>query len=684
MRLQARGMITAIAILFFVTDLGAQEPQRRAIAFKDLAAMHRLSGPQISPDGKWIAYEMATPNLEADRISRDIWIVPVAGGASRQLTRGGSDVRPRWSPDGRKLAFLSSRDGTAQIYWIGLEGGEASRVTSLSAGADNELWSPDGKSIAFISRVYPDCVDEACNAERDAAREKSKVKARIYERLLIRHWNAWSDGKRSHLFVVPAAGGTPRDLTPGADYDVPPFNLDEPEAIAFSPDSKEICFTANTDKDEALSTNGDLFTVAVTGAGEPIRITKNPANDWGPAYSPDGKWIAYRAQSQPGYESDRWRLMLYERKNGKLKNLTETFDRSVDSFAWSADGKTIYFQAEDKAELPIYSVGASEGNTPKVVLGASYIPEFDVSKDGRMLVFTRMSMTMPAEVFVSNSDGSDIRQVTHENGALLAQLELTVAEPFWFGGAEDTQVEGLLLRPPHFDESKKYPMLLLIHGGPQQMWADSWSYRWNPEVLASPGYVTVMINARGSGGYGQKFEEEVSRDWGGKVYEDLMKGVDAAIAKYPFIDGSRMAAAGGSFGGDMVDWIATHSDRFKCLISHAGSYDQVSMYATEELWFEEWEFGGSPWSNPELYQKWSANEYAGELGKFKTPTLVVAGELDFRVPYTQSLEFFNALQSQGVPSKLVIFPDEGHWILKPQNSELWHKTFLDWLAKYLQ
>jgi len=684
MRLQARGMITAIAILFFVTDLGAQEPQRRAIAFKDLAAMHRLSGPQISPDGKWIAYEMATPNLEADRISRDIWIVPVAGGASRQLTRGGSDVRPRWSPDGRKLAFLSSRDGTAQIYWIGLEGGEASRVTSLSAGADNELWSPDGKSIAFISRVYPDCVDEACNAERDAAREKSKVKARIYERLLIRHWNAWSDGKRSHLFVVPAAGGTPRDLTPGADYDVPPFNLDEPEAIAFSPDSKEICFTANTDKDEALSTNGDLFTVAVTGAGEPIRITKNPANDWGPAYSPDGKWIAYRAQSQPGYESDRWRLMVYERKNGKLKNLTETFDRSVDSFAWSADGKTIYFQAEDKAELPIYSVGASEGNTPKVVLGASYIPEFDVSKDGRMLVFTRMSMTMPAEVFVSNSDGSDIRQVTHENGALLAQLELTVAEPFWFGGAEDTQVEGLLLRPPHFDESKKYPMLLLIHGGPQQMWADSWSYRWNPEVLASPGYVTVMINARGSGGYGQKFEEEVSRDWGGKVYEDLMKGVDAAVAKYPFIDGSRMAAAGGSFGGDMVDWIATHSDRFKCLISHAGSYDQVSMYATEELWFEEWEFGGSPWSNPELYRKWSANEYAGELGKFKTPTLVVAGELDFRVPYTQSLEFFNALQSQGVPSKLVIFPDEGHWILKPQNSELWHKTFLDWLAKYLQ
>jgi dipeptidyl aminopeptidase/acylaminoacyl peptidase len=683
MNWRTRTVWTVLSIFLFVGTTSGQEPRRRAITFADMVAMRRLTGPQISPDGKWIAYEVATPDLAANQISHDIWVVPAAGGESRQLTRGGRDSRPRWSPDGKKLAFLSARDGTQQIYWIGPEGGDATRATYLSTGVDNELWSTDGKLLAFISSVYPDCKDDVCNSQRDAEKQKSKVKARIYDRLMIRHWNTWWDGKRSHLFVVAVAGGAPSDLTPGADYDVPPFNVDNPEAIGFSPDSQELCFTANTDKDAALSTNGDLFTVPVTGASEPKRITSNPGNDWGPAYSPDGKWIAYRAQMQPGYEADRWRLMLYERKNGKQVNLTDDFDCSVDAFAWAPDSKTLYFHAEDKTEMPIFSIAASAGNTPKMVLGASYISEFDVSRDGRALAFTRTSIAAPAEVFVANSDGSDIRQVTHQNGALLAQLELPLPEPFWFAGADGTQVEGLLLRPPHFDEAKRYPILLLIHGGPQQMWADSWSNRWNPEVMAAPGYVAVMINVRGSPGYGQKFMAEITHDWGGKVYEDLMKGVDAVLAKYPFIDGSRMAAAGGSYGGYMVDWIATHSDRFKCLISHAGSWDEVSMYATEELWFQEWEFGGPPWSNPELYKKWSPHEYAGALGKYKTPTLVVAGELDFRVPYTQSLEFFNALQRQGVPSKLLIFPDEGHWILKPQNSELWYKTFHGWLANYL-
>jgi dipeptidyl aminopeptidase/acylaminoacyl peptidase len=557
-------------------------------------------------------------------------------------------------------------------------------VTFLSTGADNELWSPDGKWIAFVSSVYPNCKDDACNEQRDAEKEKSKVKARIYEKLLYRHWTTWWDGKRSHLFAVSADGGAPHDLTPGADYDVPPFNLGEPEAIAFSPDSQELCFTANTDKDEALSTNGDLFTVPITGEGVPKRITTNPGNDWGPAYSPDGSWIAYRAQLQPGYESDRWRLMLYDRKNSKHVNLTEKFDRNVGAIAWSADSKAIYFEAGEKAENPIYSIAPSAGNTPKVVLGNSFNTDLVVSQDGRTLAFTRTSLTMPAEVFTANSDGSDVRQITHQNGALLSQLELPAPEPMWFAGAENTQVEGLLLRPPHFDASKKYPLLLLIHGGPQGEWDDAWSYRWNPQVMAAPGYVALMINPRGSFGYGEKFTQEISRDWGGKVYEDLMKGVDAALAKYSFIDGTRMAAAGGSYGGFMVDWIATHTGRFKCLISHAGSYDAVSMYATEELWFEDWEYGGTPWTNPEMYREWSPSSFAGALGKYKTPTLVIGGEFDFRVPYTQDLEFFSALQRQGVPSKLVIFPDEGHWVLKPQNSQLWYKTFLDWLAQYLK
>jgi dipeptidyl aminopeptidase/acylaminoacyl peptidase len=665
--------------------LKAQEQRKRAITFQDLISMHRLSDPQISPDGKWIAYAVSTPDLDANRSVRNIWIVPTAGGQARQLTRSGTDSRPRWSPNGKKLAFLSARvKNNPQVFWMNLLGGEATQVTSLSTGADNELWSPDGKTIAFVSSVYPDCKDDACNARRDAEKEKSKVKARIYDKLLYRHWTSWWDGKRSHLFLVSAGGGTPRDLTSGADYDVPPFNLGAPEAIAFSPDSQELCFTANTDKDEALSTNGDLFTVPASGASGPARITTNPGDDWGPVYSPNGLWIAYRAQMQPGYESDRWRLMLYGRKSGTQSNLTENFDSSVESYAFAPDSKTIYFNSEDKGEMPIYSIATAPGSSSKVAVSGNFNEEFAVSEDGRTLAFTRTSLTMPAEIFVARSDGANVRQLTHQNAALLSQLDLAKPEVFKFEGAEKTPVEGIVIRPPHFDPSKKYPALLLIHGGPQGAWTDAWGYRWNEQVMAAPGYVVLAINPRGSTGYGQKFTAEISRDWGGKVYGDLMNGLDAAIAKYPFIDGSRVGAAGGSYGGYMVDWIATHTGRFKCLISHAGPYDAVSMDATEELWFAEWEFGGTPWANPELYKKWSPSEFAAALGKYKTPTLVVGGELDFRVPYTQDLEFFTALQRQGVPSKLLIFPDEGHWVLKPQNSELWYKTFLAWLAEYLK
>ena len=686
---QARGQsgraIAAEAALTAVPQEQTAAPARRAITFKDLISMQRVDDPQLSPDGKWIAYTVATPDLEANRTLSNIWLIPAGGGLGRQLTRGSSDQRARWSPDGKKLYFLSSRDGDQEVYSIAFDGGEAGRVTWLSTGADNELVSPDGKWIAFTSSVYPDCKDDACNQKRDLQAEQSKVKAHIAERLLYRHWTTWWDGKRSHLFVVPATGGTPRDLTPGANYDVPPFSLGEPDAIAFSPDSKELCFTANTDKDEAQSTNGDLFTVPVSGESEPKRITTNPADDWGGEYSPDGKWIAYRAQMQPGYESDRWRLMLYDRKNEKHVDLTEKFDANVEQFAWAPDSKAIYFLTEEKAELPIYEIPAEEGKTPKKVIASGANDEVSVSRDGGTLVFTRTSLTLPTEVFTAASDGTNMRQLTHQNVALLAQLELPPVEPFWFAGADGAQVEGLLLRPPNFDASKKYPLLLLIHGGPQGEWDDAWGYRWNPQVMAAPGYVTLMINPHGSFGYGSKFWEEISGDWGGAPYTDLMNGVDAAIAKYPFIDGTRVGAAGGSYGGYMINWIATHTGRFKCLISHAGPWDMTAMYgSTEELWFMNWEFGGPPWVKPELYRKWSPNEYAAALGKFKSPTLVVDGELDFRVPYTQDLEFFTALQVQGVPSKLVIFPDEGHWVLKPQNSELWYRTFLDWLATYLK
>ena len=683
MKITLRSVATGIAGLALAFAAGAQTNQKRAITFKDLVSMHRISDPQISPDGQWVAYAVATPDYDANHLTRDIWIVSISGGDARQLTHDGKSDRPRWSPDGKRVAVLSSRDGEAQVYAVPVAGGEPARVTSLSTGADNQLWSPDGKWIAFVSAVYPDCADDACNSARDAAAEKSKVKAHVAEKLLYRHWNAWSDGRRSHLFVVAAEGGAARDLTPGADYDVPPFSLGDPEAISFSPDSAELAFTANTDKDEATSTNGDVFLVPVGGAAAPKRITTNPGNDWGPIYSPDGKWIAYRAQFQPGYESDPWRLMLYDRKTGRIANRTEDFDANVETFAWSPDSGTIYFETEEKFEDPMYAVAVAPGTAPKPVLTNSSNGDFGVSADGRTLVFTRTSLAMPAEVFAANSDGTNVRQITHQNSALLAQLDLPQPESLWFAGAGGTQVQGMLLRPPHFDPTKKYPLLLIVHGGPQVPWEDSWGYRWNPQVMIAPGYVALMINPRGSPGYGTKFVREISGDWGGKAYVDLMNGVDAALAKYPFIDGTRMAAAGGSFGGYMVNWFATHTGRFKCLISHASDWDEVSSYATEELWFADWEFGGPPWAKPELYRKWSPDQYASALAKYKTPTLVITGELDYRVPYTQSLEFFSALQRQGVPSKLVVFPDEGHWVLKPQNSEFWYKTFLDWLARYL-
>ena len=694
MRRGARVVGAAIVVMVVVATASVaarvaagQTAEKRAITFKDLISLHRVGEPQISPDGNWIAYSVATPDLEANRSVRDIWVVAAGGGGeARQLTRGGSDMRARWSPDGKKLAFISGRSGTPQIYWIALDGGEATRLTSISTGADNELWSPDGKTVAFISSVYPDCRDDACNAARDAAKEKNKVKARIYEKLLYRHWNEWWDGKRSHLFVAAmVGGGAARDLTPGANYDVPPFSEGAPEAIAFSPDGRELCFTANTDRDEALSTNGDLFTVEVSGGSEPKRITTNPGNDWGPAYSRDGKWIAYRAQFLAGYEADRWRLMLFNRATSATATVTEEFDHSVESYEWSPDSQTIYFTAEENGEMILWGVALPPRNEVKGVL-AGFNSEFDLSSDGNTLAIVRTSLTLPAEVFAMDfKKSSTPRQLTHHNDMLLSQLELAPPEAFWFEGADKAKVEGFIIRPPHFDATRKYPALFLIHGGPQGAWTDAWGYRWNQQVMAAGGYVVVMVNPRGSTGYGQKFTAEISRDWGGRVYEDLMKGLDAAIAKYPFIDGARVGAAGGSYGGYMIDWIATHTDRFKCLISHAGPYDLVSEYgATEELWFADWEFGGPPWVKPELYRNWAPSEFAAGLGKYKTPSLVVGGELDFRVPYNQDLEFFTALQVQGVPSKLVIFPDEGHWVLKPQNSELWYGTFLDWLGRYLR
>jgi len=681
-------LLVAAAISAF-----AQDGSKHSITFTDMIGMHRVAEPQISSDGKWVVYTVTTPDMEANRGASNIWIVSTAGGAEMQLTRSGHDSSPVWSPDGKTVAFLSSRSGVSQVYLLSMDGGEAHPLTKLSTGADIVKWSPDDKTVAFTSSVYPDCVsrsaaalnnDDECNSKRDAEKEKNKVKAHVAERLLYRHWTHWNEGKRSHLFVVPADGSAaPRDLTLGADYDIPPDERGGPGDITFSPDSKELCFTAVTDRMEAISTNADLFIVPIAG-GEAKRITTQQGFDGNPAYSPDGKYIAYHAQLTGGYEADRWRAMLYDRQSGKKENLTEGFDRSADELAWSADGRTIFFTAENETQKTVYAMAARAGAEPKKIIADTFNTVISFSADGKTLVFERTNLAMPAEVFASASDGSNVRQLSHQNDGILAALEMNPPETFWFEGAEATKVQAMLIRPPKFDATKKYPLLVLLHGGPQTMWSNAWGYRWNAQVFSAAGYVTLMINRRGSTGYGQKFTDEITNDWGGKAYVDVMNGVDYTLKKYSFVDGTRMAAAGGSYGGYMADWIATHNGRFKAIISHASVYDKVSMYATEELWFEEHDMQGTPWSNPESYKKWAPVTYAGELGKYKTPTLIIAGERDYRVPYTQSLEFFSALQRQGVPSKLVVFPDEGHWVLKPQNSQFWYKTFLDWLALYVK
>jgi dipeptidyl aminopeptidase/acylaminoacyl peptidase len=675
------GLLLALCTL--VLSSHGQAQAKHPMTFDDLIKLHRVSGIAVSKDGKWVAYSVSTPDLDANRSASNLWIISASGGAPVQVSQGGRDNSPAWSPDGKTLAFLSARDGNSQVYLLSMDGGEAKKLTKLSTGADLFHWSPDGKIIAFTSSVYPDCAEDVCNEKRDEEKEKSKVKARLYDHLLYRHWDHWSEGKRSHLFVIPTDGSAAaRDLTSGANYDVPPEERSGPGDFNFSPDSAEICYSAVTDKVEATSTNADLFLVPVAG-GDSKRITSQPGFDGNPVYSPDGRHIAYHAQLTAGYESDRWRVMLYDRQSGKSENLSEGFDRSAADLAWSPDSKTIFFLAENETQQPLYAMEAHVGATPKKVLDG-FNAEFAFSADGRTLVTARTSLVMPSEIFASSGDGSGIKQLTHTNEAILAQVEMNQPESFWFDGAEGTKVEAMLIRPPQFSATQNYPLLVLLHGGPQTMWSNGWGYRWNAQVFSGAGYVTLMINRRGSTGFGQKFTDEITDDWGGKAYVDVMKGIDAAIEKYPFIDKSRLAAAGGSYGGYMADWLATHTDRFKAIITHAGVYDKVSMYATEELWFEEHDEKGTPWGAPENYKKFSPSTYAADLGKNKTPTLVIAGERDFRVPYTQSLELFDTLQRQGVPSELLIFPDEGHWILKPQNAQLWYKTFLNWLATYVK
>lgn len=663
-------LITAFVMLFSILNASG----KRAVTFKDFFSMKRLGSVALSPDKSTIAYTLKIPNIEENNFKTDICLLDLKTKKTRQFTNDEkSSSAPVWSNDSKALYF--NRDG--QIWKKDIKGDSADQVTHFAPGAGGIVLNSGGSKMLFTSEVYPDCADEDCNKKKMEEAENSKVKARVIDHLMYRHWNRWLEGKRSHVFLADVDGKNVVDMTPG-DYDAPPLSLGGANDYTFSPDGKEICFVRNIDKIAAASTNNDLF-IASIADGKITKLTDNPANDNNPNYSPDGRYIAFASMERPGFEADKYRLMLFDRKKKTFTDLTNGFNLSAASILWGPSGKEIYFRAAEKGSYSLYKVDIKSAKISNIFKGR-YFRNLQFINDNE-IICKKQTASMPCEIFKMNLKDKKAVQISEINSELLAQLEMPAYEEFWFEGAKGDQVQGFILKPPFFNPDKKYPAIQLIHGGPQGAWGDDFHFRWNYQMFAAPGYVLYMINFHGSSGYGQDFCDAVSKDWGGAPYEDIKKGTEYVLKNYKFIDGNRLGAAGASYGGFMVNWIAGDENPYKCLISHDGVYDQVSMYgATEELWFPEWEFNGTPWDKESQYRKWSPSERAKN---FKTPTLVIHGEHDYRVPYTQGMQMFTALQRQGVKSKLLFFPDEDHFVQKPQNARLWWKTVHEWFAEFL-
>jgi dipeptidyl aminopeptidase/acylaminoacyl peptidase len=702
----------ALALAFVAASFCPAQtaPAKRPMTFEDLMKMKRLGETAVSPDGKWLAYGVTTVNLDQNTKTAELWIQAITGGEPKKLdVAQPGDSGIQFASDGHSVLFLSGRQGGQQVWTADFDAATGAtanpkKLTAISTEAGDALWSPDRHSVLFTSTVYPDCpaitaVDAAtgdkCNADRDSAAAASKVKAQIFTHLLYRHWNHFTGDKRSHLFLLTVASGALRDLTPNDPHDVPPFSLDGGGCgCAFAPDSKELAFTENLDPEPAISVSAKIFTLDLTNpAAKPVAISTSQGGNFNPAYSPDGKFLAWRSQARAGYESDKFRLVVYDRTAKTIKDLLPKLDDWIVEFAWVPDSQIVYIT---NGFLGVTKLDSVTQNREEEVFGRSLVrsllPSSDVGewsdlhplRNEDAIVVTGMNVQHPIEVFeLRNTEGT---QITHLNDILLAQLDLAPLEYFWFTAADKTKLQGFIIRPPGFDPAKKYPLKFLIHGGPQGAWGDSWSYRWNAELFAANGYVVVMINPRGSTGYGQAIVDGVNGDWGGKPFTDLMQGLDYAEQHYPFIDKTRECALGASYGGFMANWILGHTDRFKCIVSHDGMFNPESAWgSTEELWFNEWEFKGKPWdyySKPDAenpYRKWSP---AMSAKNFKTPTLVIHSQLDYRLDVAEGFQLFDTLQRLKVPSKMLYFPDEGHWVLKPQNSRLWYKTVNDWVDEW--
>jgi dipeptidyl aminopeptidase/acylaminoacyl peptidase len=681
-----RGIALALAVVS--TSAPAQAPHPFGV--DDMLAAERLSELDASPDGQWVAFTLRTTDREANKGRTDVWIVRPDGSELRQLTTDpANDSSPRWSADGRELLFLSTRGGSAQVWKIALGGGEPQQVTSFPVDVGGFEPFPDGKRLVFSAEVWPAAATLAESAAKDAAAQKDPVQAKVYDALLFRHWDSWEDGKRSHLFVCELGGGEPVDLMRGLDWDAPAPPFGGMEALSIHPDGSRVVFSAKAKAaDEAWSTNLDLWEVPSDGTAPPRCLTDdNEALDDLPRFSPDGTKLAWVAMARPGYEADQQRIQVRDLASGATRTVAPDWDRSVAAFAWLPDGSGFLAEADDLGRHNLFAISASAANAAQSVraltsagynTGAITSPAW-----GGRVLFLHDDYGAPAEIHsvgAEPSGGSGLATVTAINAALVASYQAGAYEQFTFQGAHGDGVYAWLVKPAGFDPAVRWPLVLLIHGGPQGSFGDHFHYRWNPQAFAGAGYAALMVDFHGSTGYGQAFCDAIRGDWGGAPYEDLMKGLDAALARYPWLDGERVAAAGGSYGGYMVNWIAGQTSRFKALVSHAGNLDErMAYFDTEELWFPEWDHEGTPWTNPEGYAEHNPIEH---VAQWQTPILVIHGAKDYRVVDTQGMSTFTAAQRRGVPSRLLYFPDENHWILKPKNSALWYATVIEWLDRW--
>jgi dipeptidyl aminopeptidase/acylaminoacyl peptidase len=654
---------------------------------EDLGVLERISDPQVSPDGRYLVFVQRDTDLSANRGRTTLWLMALAAGARpQQLTDpSGGDSSPRWAPDSRTLYFLSTRSGSQQVWRVVLTGAEARRLTDYPLDVGSFRVSPDGRLLAVSMEVFPDCPTLACTRQRLDARSKAKADAQIYDRLFVRHWDRWSDGTRSHLFTVPAAVSIPTtaavDVMRGFDADVPgrPFGGDED--FVFSRDGRTLVFSARVaGRTEAWSTNFDLYQVPIDGSTAPLNLTaNNPAWDAQPVFLANGD-LAWLAQERPGFESDRFHIMLRTARSATARPLTGGWDRSVQHLGVTPDGRALLGVVDELGQRVLYRIDPHSGATTRLT-SSGFVEGFSATAE--RVVFARADLGSPADLYSVSPRGGEAQRLTEVNHDLLAARHISEFQQFSFRGSNNETVHGYIVKPWGFEPGRRYPIAFVVHGGPQVSMSNLWTYRWNAQVFAGGGYAVVMIDFHGSPGYGQAFTDSISGDWGGKPLVDLQKGLAAALEQFPWLDGDRACALGGSYGGFMMNWIEGNwPDRFRCIVNHDGLFDQRMMYySTDELWFPEWEFGGPHFENPQGYEQFNPVNF---VTKWRTPLLVIHGEQDFRVPYTQGLAAFTAAQRLGLESKLVMFPQENHWVLKPANSVLWYHTVLGWLDAHLK